>query len=713
MNTQRISLDLSKRTGNQQIVIAQGDASGTTIVATIYDNGTKLAETGVTAQFLIELPDGKHYVRDNATYNAGVITYVCDESKVASVHGYTDNAYFTLTKGNTIVSTERFAVIVKPCAYDGMEVADSYDSAIQDAIDALDDAVAEMPDMVEDVLTAHPEWTTTVQDGSITKAKLATDLARDRERLPYRLDNLLTNALPEGETATATDAAQTPMAALALYGRSTQDGTPTPSAHVPIVSVEGNLAKNNNTSKTVNGVTFTINADGSITANGTATANAQFNLATRGDSTAYHLPDGTYTLSGCPTGGAEGTYELTLIDTAGTRRMRDYGSGATYTFADGLGMQSCGLYVMIRSGQTVSNLTFRPMLVRGLASMPYVPYGNAGLWARGRNLLPSGTTKTISGITYTVNADGSVNASGTASARSDFQFVISLPLAAGTYTLSGAPQGGAGKWNLRIDRMSNNSNVALTEGNPTTFTLTEETSVYVDIRVYSGQTVNITFRPQLQLGTTATAYQPYVESVTPIDLDGHELRSLPDGTRDELTVGADGHAVLVQRVGSVTFDGDESWQQASAEPKNYWLRSSVADNGFSDIRPAGNSSNVNNVTPMCTRFEYKGSYNSGKDKGGMVVGGDENNGNLLFDWRAVSSTLTLDGWKAWLAQNPMTVTYPLATPVTHDLGYVAAVPLCGPDLTAQAVPTAPFRLTYERDLNTTLARLESAIATLA
>ena len=75
--------------------------------------------------------------------------------------------------------------------------------------------------------------------------------------------------------------------------------------------------------------------------------------------------------------------------------------------------------------------------------------------------------------------------------------------------------------------------------------------------------------------------------------------------------------------------------------------------------------------------------------------------------------MTVDGWKTWLAANPTTVLYPLATPVTHELGYVAAVPLCGPDLTAQAVPTAPMQLTYERDLNATLARLESALATLA
>lgn len=143
MNTQRLSLDLAKRTGNQQVVIAQGDAAGTTIAATIYDNGTKLAESGVTAYFMMELPDGKHYARDSATYSNGVVTYVVDESHVATVDGYTDNAYFELHKGTTIASTERFAVIVKPSAYTDHEPAEDWDSAIAVLIESAAKAITD------------------------------------------------------------------------------------------------------------------------------------------------------------------------------------------------------------------------------------------------------------------------------------------------------------------------------------------------------------------------------------------------------------------------------------------------------------------------------------------------------------------------------------------------------------------------------------------
>lgn len=42
--------------------------------------------------------------------------------------------------------------------------------------------------------------------------------------------------------------------------------------------------------------------------------------------------------------------------------------------------------------------------------------------------------------------------------------------------------------------------------------------------------------PQLELGSTATAYEPYEGHTVPIDLQDHVLRSLPDGTKDTLAL---------------------------------------------------------------------------------------------------------------------------------------------------------------------------------
>lgn len=58
-----------------------------------------------------------------------------------------------------------------------------------------------------------------------------------------------------------------------IYGNSTQNGTPTPTSPVEIQSVgekSTNLIPFNYTSRTINGVTITVNNDGSLTYNGTA-----------------------------------------------------------------------------------------------------------------------------------------------------------------------------------------------------------------------------------------------------------------------------------------------------------------------------------------------------------------------------------------------------------------------------------------------------------
>ena len=60
-------------------------------------------------------------------------------------------------------------------------------------------------------------------------------------------------------------------------------------------------------SKTINGVTFTVSSDGSVTANGTATADTEFFFARN-----KYFEQGAYTISGCPAGGNSSTYYIAL-----------------------------------------------------------------------------------------------------------------------------------------------------------------------------------------------------------------------------------------------------------------------------------------------------------------------------------------------------------------------------------------------------------------
>ena len=174
MNIFNLALDLNKGPSTTPVRIRQGDLDGTTISALILDHGATADLTGLTARFVMELPDGEHYYRKDATVGDGTVTVTIDETQAASVAGRTRRAYFQLLQGSTVkASTGSVTVEILPDALEGHSVPESYDTEIQAAIDRMDDAVEGLPSTVEDVLTDHPEWTTTVQDGAVTIPKLS------------------------------------------------------------------------------------------------------------------------------------------------------------------------------------------------------------------------------------------------------------------------------------------------------------------------------------------------------------------------------------------------------------------------------------------------------------------------------------------------------------------------------------------------------------
>lgn len=108
-----------------------------------------------------------------------------------------------------------------------------------------------------------------------------------------------------------------------------------------------NKLNNTATTQTINGITFTVNSDKSVTVNGTATAHSLLYLGSQ------TIPVGTYTLSGCPKNGSWSTYSL------GYGNYNDSGNGNTFTLTSSL---TTNPYIRIGNGTTVSNLTFYPQL---------------------------------------------------------------------------------------------------------------------------------------------------------------------------------------------------------------------------------------------------------------------------------------------------------------------------------------------------------------
>lgn len=142
MNTRTLELDISKEGAGTCVKVGQGDNGGTTIKALIYDNGAEFSLSGATAWLVVLLPNKRNYYRGQCSVSGNAATITVDESKLCSVPGYTDEAYFTITKDGNTYSTERFALDILRSALDGQQPAQNWDDAVQDLIDRGNQAVS-------------------------------------------------------------------------------------------------------------------------------------------------------------------------------------------------------------------------------------------------------------------------------------------------------------------------------------------------------------------------------------------------------------------------------------------------------------------------------------------------------------------------------------------------------------------------------------------
>lgn len=129
-----------------------------------------------------------------------------------------------------------------------------------------------------------------------------------------------------------------------------------------------NLLKSNIYTTATNGVAVTLGNDGSVTFNGTATANCYF-LINKG----IALTQGKYILSGCPSGGGSSTYQLYIQKSDGSSLVfNTTGSDVSFTISDDDYRQG---YIAVYNGITASNLVFKPMIrLASIEDDTYEPY---------------------------------------------------------------------------------------------------------------------------------------------------------------------------------------------------------------------------------------------------------------------------------------------------------------------------------------------------
>lgn len=133
-----------------------------------------------------------------------------------------------------------------------------------------------------------------------------------------------------------------------------------------------NQLKNEGTTQTLNNVTITKKEDETLVVNGTATEDFTFSIKRN-----IELEDGEqYKLSGCPNGGDEKKYALTINQYYENQSHfgQDYGDGVNFTYNGSLPINN-NIYIRLFKGITYNNLIFKPMIVKGTEQKPYEQYG--------------------------------------------------------------------------------------------------------------------------------------------------------------------------------------------------------------------------------------------------------------------------------------------------------------------------------------------------
>lgn len=426
-----------------------------------------------------------------------------------------------------------------------------------------------------------------------------------------------------------------------------------------------NLLNITTTTQTVSGVTFTVNSDGTIKANGTASARIALALATNASETP--ILNKSVIMNGCPSGGSTNTYFIQWYGYDGASAVaNDTGNGTSaFTPTSTAGV----IAIVIQSGVAVNNLVFKPMIRLSTETDPtWQPYSNicpitghdeVTVTRTGKNLITGFPSITQYGVTFTPNADGSVTANGTATGGAATCLIsASRPIFASflgkEVILSGCPSGGsASTYRLQWWKYAVNSGggtiTASDYGDGTTPFIPTETSGNIAIVISTGVTVNnVTFRPMVRFASeTDDAYEPYRSNTYTTSLG----QTVYGGTLDLVS-----GVLTVDKVIQDTFTVATYQQYGNNRRFNISYPSGITPNykgattyGISNIMPClyiGTIGSIDLATEPCFIPHTTG---------------------ILVTMTESTGVTTVAEMATWLSNNSAQFVYELATPQTYTL----------------------------------------------
>ena len=384
-------------------------------------------------------------------------------------------------------------------------------------------------------------------------------------------------ALSQHSSGTVINGSGCTIRSLTIHGKSVQDGTPSPSNPIPIQSVEGrNLFDQTAVAGAIrqgtSNASYAYWQDGVLTNVRSVGAHGYW---------AFDYPMES------PVGAGEVlfvSFDVKLSGTNATQQVRvmlqasdsitaftnnayvEVAAKDTWehfavvrTVASGYSAgDTC--YLLIEAGNSGNSVQVRNVCLSA-SNIGYVPYGSIAARVDGGNYIEVGRDLLTAYYINTagkksVDSTGLVSSVNTSSDGRTFAYANSdffLELPAGSYMFTWfvetASTGSSCQIVIRDSAntylIGKSSADTFSTGDSLPFTLSEQTKVGIEVKMYSA-----TARFMLTRGTDVpTEYEPYQGSATPIDLDGNALRSLPNGTEDTLEVDGEGNVTINKHTG--------------------------------------------------------------------------------------------------------------------------------------------------------------------
>lgn len=222
-----MTMDMSRHLPVAPVDAVQGDGNTRKILLTLLEDGkTWNVPEGVTAAVAFRKADGKKGLYDAlpdgkqaVTFEGNTVTAIL-APQVLTCPGDTCAAVVFHDSNLSQLATFPFAIRVKGNPAAGKTVSNDYYryATMEEVSAAVEAALASIEEEKQEFLAKAEEALRVVHDTATEDAPAIVCEA-------------------SGESVTVTDAAQRPMRGLSLYGKTIQNGTPTPETPVPLESV--------------------------------------------------------------------------------------------------------------------------------------------------------------------------------------------------------------------------------------------------------------------------------------------------------------------------------------------------------------------------------------------------------------------------------------------------------------------------------------------